>query len=250
MLLVKETDVQFDGSACWPFRQAKCHWSGARLKQRPSRWQGQPDRTHKHIPLAEAEWLRQPVVLPPALAHSIIKPRPPNSLLVTMTHFPSIPRAALGENIYHKMLKGAQIGLFRSSPLSSKFSCQHLLFSHKSLPAVLLNTHLPTLQGDAAKKVRGSVQKRFDVPSFSLNSTLCCLKTDVHVTIMGLDIDHLLATAWRIPTLELTMIHSITQTPAFPFTHFNSCFPTTKISTQPVAHNGYLLHLFSIWYII
>lgn len=88
-------------TASWPLRQAKCHWSRARLKQRPGRWRSRPDTTHKHIPPADTDLLRQPVVLPPVWVHFTIKPYSQNSLLVAVIHLPGIPRAAISEIIYH-----------------------------------------------------------------------------------------------------------------------------------------------------
>ena len=259
-LLVKETDVQFDDCVSWPFRQAKCRWSIARLKQRPSRWYGQPDRTHKHIPPAEAEWLRQPAAWPPVSVPCIIKPLPQNSLLVTMTHFPSIPQAARSEIVYHEVLKGAQIVLFLSSPLSSKFTL-HLLSNHKSLPALLPNTHThthththahthlpPNPPGGATEKARGSAKKQFHVLSFS-HWILLCAAWKHKVWLRRARDDHGVG-YWSFTCCSLTYAYLGVSSDSFyhnTHTHTHTshffCFAPTKISTQVLTHKGYLWYL-------
>ena len=145
------------------------------------------------------------MVLPPVSAHRIIKPHPHNSLLITMTHFPSILRAALSDIIYHRVLKRAEIVLFLSSPLSFPTSL-HVSISSPTINLFLLynltHTHTHTSQPSRGCRKEG-VRKRTDLTCSALHKTHFNFvqpentrhDSDVHVTIMGLDIDHLLATA-------------------------------------------------------
>lgn len=72
-----------------------------------------------------------------------------------MTHFPSIPGATLSEIIHHKVLKGPQIVLPLSSPLSSSSLHISMPFpTYKSLTAVLPNAHLQTLKGTSQRRLK------------------------------------------------------------------------------------------------
>ncbi len=103
------------------------------------------------------------------LARCIIKPYPPNSLLITMTHFPSIPQAALVEIIHHEVLK-------RSSNCSLSYfsfclpSSLHVSISFPTINLFPLYHLMHTSQPSGGCRKEGVRRKRFDVLSFSQNA--------------------------------------------------------------------------------